>query len=660
MLFKFLGKVGRLTRSLFNPPRRIRKTLSNPRTIFWRSLRGILTSSIALCWNLSNTSWLSPMRVSTLFRFLIALALASVASGTTGALKLRQTVDSPHNWLNLGRAPSSHIIPLRIALRQPRFSELEHHLSESSDPFHPNYGKHLSKEEVEALVAPHPSSVDAVHEWLESHGVQKEACHQSPAGDCVTVNLPVMQVEKMLGTEFRVWKHAEDGDALVRTTQYSLPHHLDEHIELIQPTTVFNRAKPQRTTYHFVDPDPAAPSQVSSEKITVPGSGVTVDASCNTTITVSCLKQLYNAVNYVPQSADNNSIALTGYKEQFANFADLKQFYVDQVPAAVNTSFDVVLVNGGLNNQALDMAGAEANLDVQFALGISFPTPGIFYSTGGRAPFIEDAHMSTTTNEPYGDWLDFILAQDTIPSVISTSYGDDEQSVPIDYANRLCRGFAQLAVRGISMLFSSGDSGVGDGNPDPATQTCFTNDGKNQTRFIPVFPASCPYVTAVGGTIQIPEVASNVSGGGFSNYFERPSWQDAAVTKYLESLPKGTYAGLFNSSGRAFPDISAQANSFRIIYRGRPAHIHGTSASAPTIAGIVALLNDARIAAGRNPLGFLNPLIYSMNGTGFNDITTGNAPGCGTPGFNATEGWDPLTGCGTPNFEVLKEIAQTS
>jgi tripeptidyl-peptidase I len=62
----------------------------------------------------------------------------------------------------------------------------------------------------------------------------------------------------------------------------------------------------------------------------------------------------------------------------------------------------------------------------------------------------------------------------------------------------------------------------------------------------------------------------------------------------------------------------------------------GTSASAPTFAGLVALLNDARISAGRPPLGFLNPLIYQVGDKAFNDITAGNAPGCGTPGFNVS------------------------
>ena len=140
------------------------------------------------------------MRVSSLFGYFLALTSSSVASGASRALKLRQRIEPPRNWLDLGRAPSAHAIPLRIALPQSRFTELEQHLAEISDPFHARYGEHLSKEDVEELVAPHASSVDAVHEWLESHGVPKEACHQSPAGDWVSLSLPVAQAEKMLGT----------------------------------------------------------------------------------------------------------------------------------------------------------------------------------------------------------------------------------------------------------------------------------------------------------------------------------------------------------------------------------------------------------------------------------------------------------------------------
>src|SRR5258708_4685694 len=153
------------------------------------------------------------MRVSALLGSLLVLAFASVvASGASRPLQLRQRIVPPRNWVNLGPAPPAHVISLRIALPQLRFPELEQHLAEISDPFHKRYGKHLSKEDIEALVAPHESSVEAVHGWLETHGVPKQACHQSPAGDWVTVRLPVAQAEKMLGTVGRCtlfWAEAQ-------------------------------------------------------------------------------------------------------------------------------------------------------------------------------------------------------------------------------------------------------------------------------------------------------------------------------------------------------------------------------------------------------------------------------------------------------------------
>ena len=153
-----------------------------------------------------------------------------------------------------------------------------------------------------------------------------------------------------------MWKHDRDGDVLVRTTEYSLPTYLDEHIELVQPTTAFHRAKGLRTTYRLSPLAPeTSPSFAAGDKITVPGTGVTVDASCKRTITVSCLKQLYNAAGYVPRAPKgNNTIALTGYLGEFANFADLRRFYADQVPHAINTSFDVVLVDGACRSLSGD------------------------------------------------------------------------------------------------------------------------------------------------------------------------------------------------------------------------------------------------------------------------------------------------------------------
>jgi tripeptidyl-peptidase-1 len=365
---------------------------------------------------------------------------------------------------------------------------------------------------------------------------------------------------------------------------------------------------------------------------------------------------LYNAVSYNTSATNGNQLGITAYLGQYANNMDLQQFFELENPSAYGSNYTFVSVNGGLNNQSYAAAGDEANLDTQFGFGLTWPTPGTFYSTAGEPPFDPDMFTLTDTNEPYSYWLDYVLSQEYLPQTISTSYGDDEQTVPFTYASRVCADMAILGARGVSVVFSSGDSGVGDGDPNPATQVCYSNDGLNVTKFLPVFPASCPYVTAVGATVNIPETATNFSGGGFSNYFPRPDYQEAAVSEYLAKLAPGTYEGLYNSTGRAYPDVSAQGVNFIIVYQGQELPVGGTSCSAPTFASFVSMLNDARISAGKTPLGFLNPFLYSAGYTALNDITVGNNPGCGTEGFNATTGWDPISGFGTPNFEKLEAL----
>jgi tripeptidyl-peptidase-1 len=550
------------------------------------------------------------------------------------------------------------MLELKIALPQHKFPELEQHLWEVSDPSHPRYGAHLSKEETDALTAPHPETLDIVNEWLASYGLEEESLVRSSANDWVTIRVPVGLAEEMLDTTYHVYKHVKSGESIVRTTSYSLPEILHEHVDLIQPTTMFARFKAFKSTLHWGNQ--VQPSVLSTSSGTITGpAGNQVNASCNSTITISCLRQLYNAVSYNTSATNGNQLGLTAYLEQYANNMDLQQFFKLENPSAYGSNYTFVSVNGGLNNQSYAAAGDEANLDTQFGFGLTWPTPGTFYSTAGEPPFDPDMFTLTDTNEPYSYWLDYVLSQEYLPQTISTSYGDDEQTVPFTYASRVCADMAILGARGVSVVFSSGDSGVGDGDPNPATQVCYSNDGLNVTKFLPVFPASCPYVTAVGATVNIPETATNFSGGGFSNYFPRPDYQEAAVSEYLAKLAPGTYEGLYNSTGRAYPDVSAQGVNFIIVYQGQELPVGGTSCSAPTFASFVSMLNDARISAGKTPLGFLNPFLYSAGYTALNDITVGNNPGCGTEGFNATTGWDPISGLGTPNFEKLKALVRS-
>jgi tripeptidyl-peptidase-1 len=114
--------------------------------------------------------------------------------------KIKESVSPPLGWTIAGPAPSDHLIKLRIALPQSNFDVLEDHLYAISDPYHERYGAHLTKEEIEELVAPRPESVASVTEWLSSHGVEEDDIGRSPAGDWLTIRVPVRLVEKMLDT----------------------------------------------------------------------------------------------------------------------------------------------------------------------------------------------------------------------------------------------------------------------------------------------------------------------------------------------------------------------------------------------------------------------------------------------------------------------------
>lgn len=111
--------------------------------------------------------------------------------------------------------------------------------------------------------------------------------------------------------------------------------------------------------------------------------------------------------------------------------------------------------------------------------------------------------------------------------------------------------------------------------------------------------------------------------GGFSRHFATPSYQLTQISSFVQSL-RSTYAGLYNTTGRGFPDVSALGVNLTIVWQGEATLINGTSAATPTFSAIVALVNGRLLAAGKSGLGFLNPLLYSAQGTAaFTDITSG-------------------------------------
>lgn len=310
-------------------------------------------------------------------------------------------------------------------------------------------------------------------------------------------------------------------------------------------------------------------------------------------------------------------------------------------------------------------------------------------------PFIPTYGQPTPAdngNEPYLPYFRYLLSRENwdLPQVNSISYGDQEdvstpnplpisiqsissisadvsQGVPLNYAKLTCNLAGLLGLRGITVVASSGDGGLGGACLNPDFKTVEFGSG---------FPATCPYVTAVGGTVATsPEIAWNESSGGFSKYFPRPSWQNRAIDTYIRdhvSNETFAYYGPYTNftTGRGVPDIALHSldPDFQVVYSGKLAPSGGTSASAPLWAGIVGLLNDARLRAGKPVLGWLNPLIYWLENQqdALVDVTDGYSVGCrGLSNgsglvlgarWNATKGWDPVTGFGLPDFQKLKEV----
>ncbi|KAF2264406.1 tripeptidyl-peptidase 1 precursor [Lojkania enalia] len=576
---------------------------------------------------------------------------------------VKETHFAPREWTKLGRANGDNVIQLQIGLKQGNFEDLEKHLYEVSDPDHHRYGKHLTAEEVNECVKPKKETLDFVHEWLHENGIKDMA--YSDARDWIIVHLPVSMVESLLDTEYHNYKH-EDGHVVARTTRWSLPRHLHSHIDTIQPTTSFFRAVPNKADWVLTPPEVPASFQKPSN--------ASIAQVCNvTSVTPECFATLYSTKWYKPKAGKKNQVGFTNYLGEIPIRPDAELFLEKYRPEAVSSAqFKQYSIDNGpvqdgplTANQSEEGISHEANLDIQAIAGISYPVPITSYSTGGSPPFIPDLSTPTNTNEPYLVWVNWLLSQRSFPQVISTSYGEPEQSVPKSYAIRVCQQFAQVGARGTSLLFSSGDRGVG------GTDKCYSNDGKNTYKFLADFPVSCPYVTGVGATMNFqPEEsayrpARNVSGvfrdlyssgSGFSTYWKRPKYQDKVVSAYVRSL-NGLYDGLYAKDGRGYPDISAQGLYFAYFWNGTEGTISGTSASCPLSSGIISLVNDALIASGKPALGFLNPWLYKKGYKGFTDITKGFSYGCNTQGFPVTEGWDPVTGFGTPNFPELVKLS---
>lgn len=514
---------------------------------------------------------------------------------------------APAGWKQIGRLTGNDKLKLIFAMKhdQEAKNELEELFWKVSNPKDPLYARYLTQEEIAAIIAPSQENVDRVIEFLSSFdSVTIESLPLTR--DYIAAYAPIAVAEQIVGCTFYTFEHHTGFKTARCLNGYTLPADVAEVVDFVSGVSRFPSIRKA-----IVNPNP--------------------DVSL--TVTPDVIRNRYNIGSTVGGLSPNNSQAVHQFLGQYYSQTDLEEFFLLFSSVSKGTKPTII----GPDNGA---PGLEASLDIEYIMSVGAKIPTVFWSNVEGNP----------NNDPFLNWMYTINNATNPPLVNSVSYGDDEDAVSRAYAENTNVQFQKAGLRGLSILFAAGDSGVG-------------GSGFGCKQFVPDFPADSPYVTAVGGTqlglLQLgTERVWSLGGGGFSNYFSRPAYQAEAVNNYLTNssvnLPT---ASKWNSTGRGYPDVSSLANDFVIVIDYKPTPgIGGTSCAAPTFSAIVALLNDLRLSKGLASLGFLNPFLY-QNPDAFNDITEGSNPGCGTNGFPATTGWDASSGLGSALFDKLSTAA---
>ncbi len=334
-------------------------------------------------------------------------------------------------------------------------------------------------------------------------------------------------------------------------------------------------------------------------------------------VTPAYIDKQYNISGYTSTSPQNSQ-AVAAFIGQYFDPSDLQMFQKKfNLPSKPITKI--------VGRNTPSQPGSEATSDIEYI------------SATGRN--VDTWFISVDSSGLFLSWIVAQVNTTNSPWVHSVSYGSEERKTESDYLTRVDNEFMKFGISGRTVLFASGDGGA----------QCLNGI------FNPEWPGSSPHVTSVGGTISMDTVWAE-GGGGFSNVFSMPDWQKEVVDAYLKSGQTPSQS-LFNASGRAYPDISAFATNYEYILNGKDLSVDGTSLSTPAVAGIISILNDIRLNNGQKTLGFLNPLLYSLKGNGFYDVTKGaNGDGGQCGGFKAIKGWDPASGWGSPNFGLLKSL----
>ena len=572
---------------------------------------------------------------------LLAAILNAQQNRITGRIDNSQRVTLPGNvhpdarpQFDRGAVEPAFQVPSITMYLKPsaaQQSALDQTLANQQNPASPNYHKWLTPEQYADQFGVSQSDVNKIVAWLESQGFTIDQVARGR--NFITFSGTAQQVQNAFGTQ--IHRYEVNGKLhYANATDPSVPAALSNLVSgfhglndfRLKPRSMRRSANPNETSggVHQMAPDDFA--------------------------TIYDVTPLYQAgINGTGQK-----LVVVG--QTAINTSDIQAFRSKfNLPAINLTQVLAQRPSPGISQDDLP----EADLDLEWSGAVA-----------------RDANIIFVYSSDVFTSLSYAIDQDLAP-VISMSYGLCEPSDLVDLPN-----FQSMAkqgnAQGITWLAASGDSGAADCEDMGAAIA--------QNGLAVDAPGSIPEVTSMGGTqfneqggsywsatntandasalAYIPEMVWNTTaiegrlaagGGGASIFFPQPVWQ--------------TGQGVPNDGARHVPDLALNASPDHdgyIVYTGGTSQIFGgTSVAAPTMAGIVTLLNEYLVSTGAESqpgVGNINPTLYRLaqNVPGvFHDVTSGNnivpcaigSPGCvtGTYGYSASAGYDQASGLGSPD-----------
>ncbi len=627
----------------------------------------------------------------------LATPLIAASVSTTFAASGRSTLPgSVPSWANsshlVGAANASDDVGFRVYLGWNNAASAEALARAVSTPGSASYGKYLTPAQFRQQFAPSQAQVNAVQSWLKSQGFSIVDTPQN--NHYVAAEGSVAQASAAFGVSFNLYNEmgltlrSPSADVTIPSSLSSIVSGvvgLDDSAQLVHPDHVISDAPPPAA---FVNAPPCSTYWGQMQDATDPnpyGSGSLPYVPCG--YTPQQIKGAYGLGSSTLDGAGQTVAIIDAYASPTI-VADVNQWSANRgLPQLRANQFTQVVAPGTFRHPEKGMKQdpqgwyGEETLDVEAVHGMA-PAANIVYVGAPNAFQDLDAALNTV--------VDRGLAQ-----IVTNSYGFSTEALPPGYIKPQEDTILQGAIEGIGIYFSSGD------NSDESLSVGYRTVD---------WPASSPFVTAVGGTTLAVGASNDYlfetgwgtkksvlkngawsptppgnwvygGGGGVSMLFAEPWYQQVVVQSSVFTAQGRT--------GRAVPDIAAvgDPNSGYLIgetqtfpdgtVKYSEYRIGGTSLSSPLMAGIMALADQA---AG-HPHGFANPLFYSYAGTiAFHDVVnpastvavvrvdyangvdasngliTSLRTANQTLSLKATPGYDDVTGVGTPAAGFLAAL----